>query len=78
MTQGFVVMPSHSHQVHIFSFRRLILREARRFLRSPSFAAGVLVLFLMLIATVSILLLSSWLENLALFRSISASDVRMI
>jgi len=59
-------MQSHSHQFHVFPFRRLIPKETRKFLRSPSFATGVLVLFLGLIVFISVLLLASWWESLAL------------
>jgi hypothetical protein len=60
-------MQSRSRLVHVFPFRKLIPREMRRSLRSPSFETGLLVVLLMLIATVSIVLLSSWFETLTLF-----------
>jgi len=63
MTQGVGVMQLHRGSVKVFSIRKLIPRETKRSLRSQSFAAGLLVAFLMLIVTVSIVLLSSWLES---------------
>lgn len=56
-------MQSHSHQSRLFPLGRLIPRAARRFLRSPSFATGVLVLVLLLMVILSILLLAPWWES---------------
>jgi hypothetical protein len=66
LTQGVIVMQSGGGQFPAFLLRRLIPKETRRSLRSSSFVTGLLVVFLMLIVTVGIVLLSPWLESLTL------------